>query len=203
MRIAGFERKSGGQVPIISLRRRPPPLIQGGKEVNQTMEGFLMNILKAVFQALFQQKKSAAGAGWIFIDRAFWSSWPLWVILAAIGIPVYTDYQNSAKRSSVGRTIDQIQSTWSACLTLNNFATCNTQAINNTFKQMPGGMVIHTSGTDKGCFLIEIDNYQGCVDFENDGTGVAKATPIYGFPVGTNCADIMAGGVTCTGGAAI
>ena len=70
MRIAGFERKSGGQVPIISLRRRPPPLIREAKK-NQTMEGYLMNILKAVFQALFQQKRARQGSGWIFIDRAF------------------------------------------------------------------------------------------------------------------------------------
>ena len=30
-----------------------------------------MKKIKAVFQALFPQKKSAAGVGWIFIDRAF------------------------------------------------------------------------------------------------------------------------------------
>ena len=124
-------------------------------------------------------------------------------VLAAVAIPAYQSYQSRAVRSTLQGTIGQIQRTFPACLAVNTFAVCTaTPTINGTLSAQEGTTIAGTKTAQKACWMVELkaQRVQGCIQYENNNTGVPTATPLYNFPIGTPCGASPPGGLTCTGG---
>ena len=129
-------------------------------------------------------------------------------VLAAVAIPAYNNYRESAKRGVVTSTINIIKKSFPACLAVNSFTDCYTANINGTLQAQSGADISHvqstTAGNEKGCWKVVVDNNEACIEFNNGAMADIPESIKWGTPSGTACSNINvnvnAGTDTCTGG---
>ena len=101
-------------------------------------------------------------------------------ILAAVAIPAYNSYQQNAKINTIKGSINNIVKAFNACLTVNDFATCDTADVNSTLNQQPGATIaVGTDGSATACWNVvnaTTATLGGCVQVGSNGQVTAQST---------------------------
>ncbi|MGI9548459.1 MAG: type IV pilin protein, partial [Bdellovibrionales bacterium] len=83
-------------------------------------------------------------------------------ILAAVAIPAYQTYQDSAREKVAQGSINIIKKAFVSCRALNSFATCATATINSTLEQQTDAPIAFSDDAatpiTKGCWSVAVDN---------------------------------------------
>ena len=94
-------------------------------------------------------------------------------VLAAVAIPAYNSYQQSAKVNAIKGSINNIVKAFNACLVVNDFATCDNDNVNTTLNAQPGAMIASgTNGSTMACWNVinaTTTTLGGCVQVGSNG----------------------------------
>ena len=103
-------------------------------------------------------------------------------VLAAVAIPAYQKYQESAKVGVIKGSINQIIKAFNACITAKSAGDCDDGHIDNTLEAQPNVAIVGIAGTGTpsgACFTVKgagsLNNYEGCVALGTNGNVIRQS----------------------------